>query len=137
VINEKTGELAFRELTISPKTKESELVSKVTFKQIGGGVFGHGTLTSDAHRFGTCVWFSDGSPSSIWLQLLNSDEPEWSLEAEFERKKLQEDFMARELRARPKMWNGRDPNYLYSWGSISSVIDVKGVQALIIVSYNR
>ena len=53
---------------------------------------------------------------------------EWTRELELERKALHDQWLRREL--------GKPP-YRYSWGTVASELDEKGVVSEIIVGYER
>lgn len=62
------------------------------------------------------------------VSIPNEDASSWTEEAELQRKKLHEEWLARELGA---------PPYQFGWGEVVSEYDAKGVSSAIIVVYEQ
>lgn len=90
-------------------------------------------LALGSHPTGTELWgvglvFRETKLHQVWLQCLNcTDQKNWSLENEKKRKSVHDRY----IETMAGVFGGSD----FVWGKISSTLDVRGVQALLIVSY--
>ncbi|KAE8755940.1 MULTISPECIES: hypothetical protein [Paraburkholderia] len=104
----------------------------------------HTQLSIGAHISGQRTWgvgaiFFRERLKQIWLQCLNADgvDPDaWDIGNEKARKKFHDEFLMVACFGKSVLETSpASLGWAFSWGKISSVIDMRGVQALIVVDY--
>jgi len=98
-----------------------------------------GSHEIQGHVWGVGVIFVQTKLNQIWLQLLNADGVDaiaWSLENEKIRKFSHDSFVKKLCSSSGDVNQSISSLvYKFSWGKISSVLDIRGVQALIVFEY--
>jgi hypothetical protein len=100
----------------------------------------------DVHLSGGVSWgvgaiFTNAILYQVWLQCLSCMDDahtSWTLDNEMIRKKFHDEFIDK-LRHKNchVQQSGASMEACFSWGKIASVMDVRGVQALLVISYDK
>jgi hypothetical protein len=92
--------------------------------------------------WGVGVIFVDDLIRQVWLQCLAENgkpvEGDWSLKTEIGRKAVHDRFLQNALLIGAAEFNRHGPSTecKFTWGKVSSLLDVRGVQALIVLEYS-
>lgn len=144
MIDMTTGALYFDDqLCIGPDTslKTIETIPEI---RRAPSVLGRTQLGIGIHQFGGCsfgvgVIFIHSKLAQIILQCLNAegvDDSAWNIENEKRRKVFHDSWIARTLTNYDRIERTvMTSTVRYIWGSVSSTLDVKGVQAIILIEY--
>ena len=106
---------------------------------IGGAQLSLGVHVKDGERWGVGVIFNNFKLYQVWLQQLSApgvDGNAWSLDNEKKRKSAHDKIVA-DLCAKKciSIKSLSEIECKFQWGSISSLLDLKGVQALLVIEY--
>jgi hypothetical protein len=145
MIDTNSGAIAFDDqLNINSQTRlaEMEAISKINSapSQPGRTQLSIGSRLFQGGIWGVGLVFNERILSQIWLQCLNADGVDtktWSLENE-KLRKVTHDMAVKKICSSSgnPVQSASSLTYEFSWGSISSVLDVRGVQALVLVEYS-
>jgi len=144
MININSGAVIFDDhLSIDSQTQFSQMEdipgAKVSASVAGRAQLSLGAHTVEGESWGVGVVFIQTKLSQIWLQCLSADGVDttaWSLENEKIRKATH-DVVVKRLCSSigSAVQTTSSLVYKFPWGKVSSVLDIRGVQALILVEY--
>ncbi|MBB5609337.1 MULTISPECIES: hypothetical protein [unclassified Janthinobacterium] len=142
MIDIKTGTVSFNNLKLHSFTSILSLASTIKIKPHDFGL-SNTTVSLGIHFSGKQAWgvgvvFSGVKLLQIWLQFLDekdASENIWTMGNERERKNFHDAYLKEMVMGRYKKRSNADLYSEFSWGNISSILDVRGVQALILIEY--
>jgi hypothetical protein len=107
----------------------------------GAQSVGLGTHAFDNKTWGIGAVLSPFKTKQIWLQMLDADGVDsnaWNLKNEQRRQQEHDTYLKNTCHdASDRIKRSMSTlKYSFSWGDISSTLDVHGIQALIIIEYN-
>jgi hypothetical protein len=139
-----TGAVTFDDLSIGRTSRVSDFEKFVTRQAFtndsSDALLGVGSHGANGAVWGVGVRLRNGRVQQLWLQSLTADGvlPDvWDLANEERRQKAQDDFL-KQLCANSRgriAHRGTCLEWEFDWGSASSTLDLKGVQALIVITY--
>lgn len=97
-----------------------------------------GTHNAGQRHWGVGVVFVGERLAQVWLQCLDADRVDpsaWDIGNEMARKTFHDQFLRRVCAGHRFEESAAAAEWRFPWGKVSSVIDLRGVQALIIVEH--
>lgn len=141
VIDTKTGELKFDAFFLGRTTRQADIekfVSNHSPFNIGQSQqFALGSHTAQGKLWGVAAVVRNEKVVQLRLQYLDAEgvvQDAWNMSNEERRQAAHEDYMRMVSDETGTLSNG-GRQWQFSWGKISSTLDLKGVQALLIVDY--
>lgn len=144
MINLNFGAVTFNDgLTLEAQTTLSN-VEKISGAKLALSVPGRtqlsiGTHSIDGKNWGVGVVFIQSKLNQILLQCLDADGVDssaWNLENEKLRKNTHDVILKRDCSLNNNVEQSlSSTTYKFEWGKVSSLLDIRGVQALILVEY--
>lgn len=144
MININSGAIVFEDhLRVDSQTQFSKMedmpCAKVFASVAGRTQLSIGAHTVEGKCWGVGVVFVQAKLSQIWLQCLNADGVDvtaWSLENEKIRKATHDIVVKKQCSSTGSVVETTSTLvYKFPWGKVSSILDIRGVQALILVEY--
>jgi hypothetical protein len=142
VINTVTGEISFDDLKISHSVSLSEIHvifnTGSTWSMGGRTQLSLGVHFVEGVRWGVGVIFANSKLSQVWLQLLDApgvDSSAWSLDNELQRKVAHDQVVCTMRAGAATTRSSSTLECKFNWGKVSSVLDARGVQALLVIEY--
>ncbi|MFC4312413.1 hypothetical protein ACFPN2_25240 [Steroidobacter flavus] len=137
MIDLSSGRVACGSLVLEPNVRSEQLLT-LPGVRTAPSVAGRTNLALGTHYCGGQAWgvgamFAGEQLDMLLLQMLREDESDWSLPQEEQRQRVHDQFL-RDLCgdvSRPV----RGSRYNFPWGWLESTLDLRGVQAVIVVSY--
>lgn len=111
---------------------------KTPYAAEGRNQVGMGTHRCQDQEWGIGVAFMGNRIHQAWMQCLTADGADphaWEIENERIRKRFHDNFLEGLIRDVTAQVSLASVTYNYDWGSISSTIDMRGVQSLILIEY--
>jgi hypothetical protein len=144
ILNLATGAVTFDDLSIGRSSQLSYLEKFATRQafiiNLSNALFGLGSHRSNGALWGVGVRLQNGRVHQLSLQNLTADGvlPDvWDLANEERRQKVQDGYL-RQLCANSRgriAHRGTSLVWQFDWGSASSTLDLKGVEARIVITY--
>ena len=143
MIDVNSGDIIFDDSSFNAQTQLAEMEAtpgaKITPCLSGRTQLSMGSRSFKDSSWGVGLVFSYEKLSQIWLQCLSADGVDakaWSLENE-KLRKVTHDLVVNRLcsSSSTAVKSASSLTYKFSWGTISSTLDVRGVQALVLVEY--
>jgi hypothetical protein len=141
VIDTKTGELKFDVFFLGRTTRQADIekfvINHSTFNTGQSRQFALGSHTAQGKRWGLGAVVRNEKVVQFWLQCLDAEgvvQDAWDMNNEERRQAAHEEYMRMVSDQTGRLSNG-GRQWQFSWGKISSTLDLKGVQALLIVDY--
>ena len=143
IIDSKTGDLKFDAFSLrkhAPMVELENLIAKNAHAYSAQQLLALGSHQSEEKLWGLGAAMRNGRVMQFWLQDLKAKvvAPEkWTIANEVERQKAHHDYLKSIFKDPDCRASSRASNlsWQFSWGSVSSELDLKGVQALIIIDY--
>ena len=142
-----TGSVAFDDGLHIKKSTPLSLIKHLPSVRSTSTAAGRDELSAGVHRLGHAEWgvgtiFVSGKLHQIWLQYLNAPNVNKNIlemQNEITRKHAHDEILMQlTFDKTPSTSAPRHTPFVinYLWGSLSSVLDVRGVQALIVIEYH-
>jgi hypothetical protein len=138
MINLVSGRVTCGSMVLEPATRIEELLSlpgvETVLSVASATHCALGAHECDGHHWGMRAVFQGQRLDKVLMQILDSDEFEWSANHAELRQKMRENFVESLCRVAPP---GQRYRHNFAWGSIESTLDRRGIHALIVVSYKQ
>ncbi|WP_141758774.1 hypothetical protein [Duganella sp. HH105] len=139
------GNIGFDAFTLNSSTRLIDIENFITRRAAtlnsGAQHVGVGVHLLDDKTWGVGAVVSPFKTKQVWLQMLEAkgvNPNTWDLQNEERRRQVHDSYL-KELCHDSSVSINRSIStlkYSFRWGSISSTLDVRGIQALIIIEYN-
>lgn len=144
IIDTKTGDLKFDTFVLGRTARQADLEKFVTKHSPSytsqQQLLALGSHTAEGKLWGLGAAVRNDRVVQFWLQHLDADgiiQDAWDINNEMRRQKAHDDYMRTICDEAGTLGNsvGTGRRWQFNWGSISSALDLKGVQALLVIDY--